>query len=431
MAAGTVSLCVRIYAYGCEVKRQGLIIPTAKGVESAHMNANAKRLSCVSNSSRKLLTGNEAAALGAVLCSVEVIATYPITPQTTIVESLSEAIAKGELRAQFMEVESEHSALAACMGASAVGARAYTATSSQGLTLMHELLFWTAGARLPIVMVNVNRAIGPPWNIWADQLDSVAQRDTGWMQFYCETNQEVLDTTIQAYRISESVLLPSLVVMDAFYLSHTWEPVYVPKKHLVTQFLKQSYKRPVLDVNRPCSFGALAGPEHYCTFRRSMHMAMEEALRLITKVGMEFEQMFGRRYEPVEEYRLEDAHSVFITSGSITGTARDVVDSLRAEGEHVGLLKIRNLRPFPTESVRQALIGKDRCAVIDRNLSVGGGGVFYTEVKAALCGCKKVPSLMGVIAGLGGKDVKEHDLMEVYRRLVRGTQGLLWLGVTE
>jgi len=428
MAAGTVCLCVRIYALSSKIKRQGLIIPTVKGVESAHMNANAKRSSCVPSSSRKLLTGNEAAALGAVLCSVEVIAAYPITPQTTIVETLSEAIAKGELRAQFMEVESEHSALAACMGASAVGARAYTATSSQGLTLMHELLFWTAGARLPIVMVNVNRAVGAPWNIWADQLDSVAQRDTGWMQFYCETNQEVLDTTIQAYRISENVLLPSLVVMDAFYLSHTWEPVYVPEKRLVTQFLKQSYKRPILDVNRPCSFGALAGPDNYFIFRRSMHMAMEEALCLITQVGTEFERMFGRRYEPVEEYQLKDAHSVFVTAGSITGTARNVVDSLRVEGERVGLLKIRNLRPFPIERVRKALMGKKRCAVIDRNLSVGGGGVFYTEVKAALCGCKKVPKLMGVVAGLGGKDVKEHDLMEVYRTLERDTQGLLWLG---
>lgn len=392
------------------------------------MSANAEQSSCRLNSSRTLLTGNQAAALGAILCSVDVVPAYPITPQTEIVETLSLAIARGEMRAQFIEVESEHSALAACMGASAVGTRAYTATSSQGLTLMHELLFWSAGARLPIVIVNVNRAIGPPWNIWADQLDSVAQRDTGWIQFYCESNQEVLDTIIQAYRISESVLLPSMVVMDAFYLSHTWEPVHIPEKQLVTRFLKQSYKRITLDVNRPCSFGALAGPEHYYVFRKRMHMAMDKALRLITRLGMEFGQTFGRHYDAVDTYQLDDAESVFVTSGSITGTARDVVDTLRAEGESVGLLKIRNLRPFPVQAVREALTGKTSCAVIDRNLSVGSSGVFYNEVKAALCGCEKVPRLMGVVAGLGGQDVKEHDLVEVYKRLRRGGQGFFWLG---
>jgi pyruvate/2-oxoacid:ferredoxin oxidoreductase alpha subunit len=428
MVAGVASFCAQIYALSFKAKGLRLITPTVRDAESVPMSANIERSSCSRSSSRVLLTGNKAAALAAMLCSVDVVPAYPITPQTEIVEALSGAISKGDMRAQFIQVESEHSALAACMGASAVGARAYTATSSQGLALMHELLFWSAGARLPIVMINVNRAIAPPWNIWADQLDSVAQRDTGWIQFYCETNQEVLDTTIQAYKISESVLLPSMINMDAFYLSHTWEPVDLPEKDLVTQFLKQPRKRPILDVDHPCSFGALAGPKYYSTFRKSMQMAMQEAIRLTTKVGKDFERMFGRRYAPVEAYQLEGADDVLVASGSIAGTARDVVDALRAEGRRVGLLKMRNLRPFPTDAVRTILTGKSRCAVIDRNISVGNAGVFYTEVKAALYGYSKAPRIMGVIAGLGGQDVKESDLVNVYRVLNRGGPEMLWLG---
>ncbi|MCK4472423.1 MAG: pyruvate ferredoxin oxidoreductase, partial [Anaerolineae bacterium] len=252
----------------------------------------------------KVIMGNHAVSYGAKLARSQVIAAYPITPQTQIVEMLSDLCANGLLDAKFIKVESEHSAMAACIGASSAGARAFTATSSQGLALMHELLHWAAGARLPIVMANVNRAMGPGWSIWTEQTDSLAQRDTGWLQFYCESNQEVLDTVIQAFKIAERVLLPTMLVLDAFVLSHTQEPVDIPDQELVDEYLPPYRARYKLDTRDPHAFNGLVTPAHYMELRYKMQKAMEEAVEVARQVDEEFREVFGHSYGLVEKYRL-------------------------------------------------------------------------------------------------------------------------------
>jgi len=267
---------------------------------------------------KKLITGNHTVSFGVKLSRAEVIAAYPITPQTEIVEKLSEMVADGSLPAKFIKVESEHSAMAACIGASATGARAFTATSSQGLALMHEMLHWASGARLPIVMTNVNRAMAPPWNVWSDQTDSLAQRDTGWLQFYCEDNQEIVDTIIQAYKISEKVMLPAMVVLDAFILSHTSEPVDIPLQKKVDKFLPPYNPKYKLDIANPHAFGGLVKPDWYYEFRYKISRAMEDAKDLINKVGKDFGREFGRSYGLIEEYRCNKADIILVTSGTIS-----------------------------------------------------------------------------------------------------------------
>ena len=283
---------------------------------------------------KKVMIGNHAVSWGARLARVEVISAYPITPQTQIVEELSEMCADGRLDARFIKVESEHSAMAACVGASAAGARAFTATSSQGLALMHEMLHWAANGRLPIVMADVNRALGPGWNIWTDQSDSLAQRDTGWVQLYCETNQEVLDTTLMAFKLAETVDLPVMLVLDAFFLSHTAEPVDVPDPETADVFLGSRAARYTLDVNDPRSFGALVKPDAYMEMRWHLQQAMQRVPAAFADVELEFAERFGRRYGAVESYRIDGADLVLVTSGTITSTARFVVDRLRERGAH-------------------------------------------------------------------------------------------------
>ncbi|MDZ7289069.1 MAG: pyruvate ferredoxin oxidoreductase [candidate division KSB1 bacterium] len=362
---------------------------------------------------KQVLMGNHAVSYGARLARVEVISAYPITPQTQIVEELSELCARGELRARFVNVESEHSAMASCIGASAGGARAFTATSSQGLALMHELLHWASGARLPIVMANVNRAMAPGWSIWTEQTDSLAQRDTGWLQFYCESNQEVLDTTIQAFKISEQLLLPSMIVLDAFFLSHTYEPVDVPEPNEVDAFLPPYRPKIKMEVNDPHAFGALVAPENYYEFRYNIQKDFERAPEVIERVGREFGEQFGRYYGLVEAYQIEDADLVLVTSSTITSTARAVIKERRARGEKVGLLKIRVFRPFPFAALRQALLGVPKVAVIDRNISFGHHGIFYSELKSALYGQDGAPLVFGFVAGLGGRDVTPQTINEI------------------
>lgn len=381
---------------------------------------------------KKVLMGNHAVSYGARLSRVEVVAAYPITPQTQIVEELAEMCARGELRAKFIKVESEHSAMAACIGASATGARAFTATSSQGLLLMHEMLHWAAGARLPIVMAEVNRALAPPWSIWSEQTDSLAQRDTGWLQFYCESNQEVLDTTIQAFKISEQVLLPSMIVLDAFFLSHTYEPVDVPEQREVDEFLPPYEPDIKMDVDDPHAFGALVGPDGYYEFRYKIQQAFEEAKRVIEDVGREYGERFGRAYGLVEPYELDDAEIALVTSSTITSTARAVIKERRARGERVGLLKIRVFRPFPFEAVREALRGIPKVAVIDRNLSFGHHGIFHAELKSALYGQPEAPAIFGFIAGLGGRDVTPQTIQQILN-IVRShdepDRDVYWIGL--
>ena len=381
---------------------------------------------------KTVLMGNHAVSHAARLARVEVVSAYPITPQTQIVEELSELCASGELAAKFIKVESEHSAMAACIGASAAGARAFTATSSQGLALMHEVLHWASGARLPIVMAEVNRALAPGWSIWTEQTDSLAQRDTGWLQFYCESNQEVLDTTLQAFAISEQLALPSMVVLDAFFLSHTYEPVDVPTQEEVDAFLPPYEPAMKLDVADPHAFGSLVGPDAYFEFRYAIQQSFGRALDVIEQVGAQFAKRFGRRYGLIERYRMEDAQLVLVTASTITSTARYVVDQRRARGEKVGLLKVRTFRPFPFEALRQALCGVPKVAVVDRNLSFGHHGIFHAELKSALYGQPGAPRVFGFVAGLGGRDITPQTLDEIIdtaQRLERPDQEIYWVGL--
>jgi pyruvate/2-oxoacid:ferredoxin oxidoreductase alpha subunit len=363
-----------------------------------------------------------------------VISAYPITPQTQIVEMLSEMCASGELQARFIKVESEHSAMAACCGASAAGVRTFTATSSHGLALMHEMLHWAANGRHPVVMANVNRAMGPGWNIWTDQNDSLSQRDTGWIQLYCETNQEVLDTTIQAFKLAEAVDLPVMVVLDAFFLSHTSEPVEIPDPALVDEFLPRREARLKLDTADPRAFGALVRPEDYMEMRWDQQEAMATALRMFGEIDADWRVLTDRGWGAIEPYHAADAELILVTSGTITSTARDVVDERRGNGEKVGLVKVKMFRPFPTVAIRHALRGAQRVAVLDRNVSPGHGGIFAEEIRSALYDVPPDdrPWLHGYVLGLGGRDVTPatiHDIIERTWAVDTPTREDLWVGV--
>lgn len=379
----------------------------------------------------KVIEGTHAASYAAKLARVEVIAAYPITPSSSVVELLSEMCARGELKARFIKVESEHSAMASCIGAAAAGARAFTATSSHGLALMHEMLHWAAGGRLPIVMVNVNRAMGPPWTIWADQTDSLSQRDTGWMQYYCESNQEVLDTVLMSYKISEKVRMPSMLNLDAFFLSHTCEPVDIPDQEKVDEFLppwKPDWK---IDPADPHTFGGLASADYYMELRYMMERSMEEARDVIVEVASEFGERFGRNYDLIEQYMMDDAEVVLITAGTATSTARLVVEDMRSRGVPVGLLKMRVFRPFPFQELRRIASGISKVAVLDRDICFGVGGIFCQEVKAALCSLEGRPEVFGYVAGLGGRDITPDVIEVIIERTMaeeKPADDIIWIG---
>jgi pyruvate/2-oxoacid:ferredoxin oxidoreductase alpha subunit len=381
---------------------------------------------------KAVLEGNHAASYAARLCRVQVVAAYPITPQTQIVEKLAEFCADGSLPARFIQVESEHSAMAACIGAAAAGVRAFTATSSQGLALMHELLHWAAGARLPIVMVNVNRAMAPPWSIYADQTDSVAQRDTGWIQFYCADNQEVLDTVIQAYRVCEAVSLPAMLNLDAFYLSHTSEPVDLPDRAAVDAYLPPYRPRTLLDPAHPRAFGGLASPDAYMEIRYDLQQAMDEAKDALAKADAEYRLRFGRGYGLIAAGEAEGADLALVTMGTMAGTAAAALPALRQAGARVALVRVRVLRPFPAEALREALRAARRVLVLDRNLSPGSGGVLHAEAAAALATLPAPPLVLGALAGLGGRDVRPEGIVEAARWALvpeRHGEERLWLGL--
>lgn len=383
---------------------------------------------------RHVLEGSHAVSEAVRLARTQVISAYPITPQTHIVEQLSEYCANGTLDARFLRVESEHSAMAALIGAASSGVRTFTATSSQGLALMHELLHWASGARLPIVMAQVNRALAPGWNIWADQTDSLAQRDTGWIQLYCENGQEVLDTTIQAFRLAEWVNLPVMVNLDAFFLSHTYEPVDVPDQKSVDKFLPPYKPRFQLDLANPCAFNQLAPPNIYMEMRHSIQMAMEEAFTFLEQMEEEFESILGRRHGAVEAIQCDDAEVILITSGTVTSTSRQVVAELREKGEKVGLLKIKLFRPFPVNMLQEITKSASKVAVIDRNFSFGASGIFAQEVKAALCNFPGHPPVYGYVAGLGGRDITTEVIEDIYWRTKNSTtpeNESSWVGLGE
>lgn len=381
---------------------------------------------------RKVIIGNHALSYSAMLSRAQVIAAYPITPQTEVVELLSEMCANGELDAKFIKVESEHSAMAACVGASATGVRTFTATSSQGLALMHEVLHWAVGARTPVVMGNINRAMAPPWTIWTEQTDSLSQRDTGWMQIYCQNNQEVLDSVIQAYKVAEQVKLPAMVILAAFVLSHTSETVEMPEQAKVDEFLPPYELEYKIDPDDPHAFGGLTGPDGYFELRYIIQKAIEDAIHKWEEVGEEYGKIFGRSYGLVETYKIEDAKELIISSATIASTARSAIDYLREKGRKVGLLRIRVFRPFPTEKVKSLLSAIDKAIVIDRNISFGASGIFYQEVKAACYNEKNKPPIFGVITGLGGRDVGKKDIIDIYEYVMKQDKvesDIIWKGV--
>ena len=356
----------------------------------------------------KVLTGNQAVAYGIRLSDVQVIPVYPITPQTTIIETLADMKADGTGDFEYIRVESEHSAMAACIGASMGGVRTATATCGQGLFLMHEMLHYATGSRTPVVLVNVNRAAAAPWNIWNDQTDSVSQRETGWIQLYCENNQEVLDSTIMAFKIAETVRLPTMIVLDAFFLSHTSEPVEVPLINDVRKFLPPYDPQEMwLDPDNPKTFNSISMNDVYMEFRWNIQRDMERAKQVIDKTHEEFETIFGRLYHQVEGIYLDDANIVIIATGTVASTCRVAIDNLRAAGHKVGMIKIKTLRPFPADEIIEALRGIKKVAVIDRNFSPGSQGVWAQEIRSVIndLSDNERPLIFGYIAGLGGRDL--------------------------
>ncbi len=370
---------------------------------------------------REVLSGNHAQAHAVRLARAQVISAYPITPQTTIVEKLAELVAAGELDARFVEVESEHSALQVVVSAAALGARTYTATSSQGLLLMHELLHWASGLRAPIVMGVVNRAVAPPWNIGADHTDTVAQRDTGWVQFYPESNQEVLDTVLQAYRLAEleEVRLPALVAEDAFYLSHTVEPVEVPSAETADRFLPPRGPVGTLPLGGPARLGSFTGPDRYVEFRHELARATAAVLRREPEVEQEYARLTHRAYGgALPTYRAEGADAVLVTMGTMATTARTVVDELREAGQKVGLARLRRFRPFPEAELRALASSVERIGVVDRSYTFGAAGAAATESRAALYASPRHPAITSFLAGVGGRDVTPAHVRRMFTELL-------------
>jgi pyruvate/2-oxoacid:ferredoxin oxidoreductase alpha subunit len=376
----------------------------------------------------QMLDGNRAAALGAKLCRVQVVAAYPITPQTPVTEALSEFVERGDLQAQYVTVESEHSALAVCSSASLVGARAFTATSSHGLAYMHEMLHWVAGTRLPVVLACVNRAIGAPWNVLNDQQDSMSQRDTGWIQMYARNNQEILDLLIQAYRIAEKTYLPVMVCYDGYTLSHTDMPVDVPPQSAVDGFLPPYKAHTVLDPGNPKNYNlvTLANPRvnaegvlchGYMEIRYLLQEALVKSKETIAGVGREFGPLFGRNYASLLwEDMMEDAEIAMVATGSLAMEAIVAADALRRDGVRAGVVGLRVFRPFPRVDILSALQGCRLAVVFDRSVSYGNEGTTCNEIKAALYGSGANTTVHNFIVGLGGRDVKARELADAVKR---------------
>lgn len=370
---------------------------------------------------REQIEGSQAIAKAVAACRPEVVAAYPISPQTHIVEALSALVKKGDLPGcEYLNVESEFGAMSACIGASAVGARTYTATASQGLLFMVEAVYNAAGLGLPIVMTVANRAIGAPINIWNDHTDAMSQRDSGWLQLYAATNQEAADLHVQAFRIAEELSVPVMVCMDGFILTHAMEIVDVPEADRVAEFLPPYEPRQVLDPANPVSIGAMVGPEAYTEVRYLAHHRQMQALELIPRVAADFQRVFGRDSGGlVRPYRIEDAETIIVSMGSVLGTIKDVVDERREAGERIGVLGITSFRPFPTAAVREALAGCKRFINVEKAFSVGIGGIVSSHCRSAVRG-------MGienyeVFAGLGGRPITKASLHALLDEAAAGT----------
>lgn len=383
---------------------------------------------------RKILEGSHAVAEAVKLSRAQVVSAYPITPQTHIVEGLAEMAANGEIQAEFVRVESEFSAASVCLGAAASGARAYSATTSQGLLLMLEVIFNIAGMRLPMVFTIANRAISAPLNIWNDHQDSMTVRDSGWIQLWAEDCQEALDMHIQAYRIAEDhrVYLPVLVNMDGFILTHTYEPVEIPSHEEVDAFLPPFNPLFKLDPKDPVTLGAFVGPEAYQEVRWSIDDALLGAKPVITEIAEEFRAKFGRfQGALIDGYRLEGAETVFIAMGSVLGTLKDTVDQMRDEGIPAGVLKVRCFRPFPGDELYAALKGAKNVIVLEKAISLGGGQILAGEMRSAFYGRSPAPRIVGAVAGLGGRDITPDTIRRIYQRTIESGEDFIWADMKE
>jgi len=369
-------------------------------------------------SKRVALEASHAVAEAARMADVDVIAAYPITPQTHIPERLAEMVANGELSSAYIPVESEHSAMSACLGAVSVGARTFTTTAGQGLELMHEVVYVASSMRYPVVMVVCNRALSAPLSVWGDHSDVMAVRDTGWIQVFCQTNQEAFDLTIWAFRVGEdlNVLLPVMVNIDGFSLSHVTEAMMLPEQSEVDRFLPKFQYPFALNPDKPMSHGAFGPPEIYSEAKLAQEVAFRKSKETILQGWKEFGDIFGRYYHPVEQYRTEGAEILLLTMGSFTETAKIEIDRRKDEGEAIGLISLRLWRPFPFKELHQAVKGAKVVIVLDRCVSSGMGGPVLSEVRSALYNEEPMPRVVGIIGGLGGRDMTEKDFEYVIDR---------------
>lgn len=382
---------------------------------------------------KKVIEASMAVAIGAKLCNPDVIGAYPITPQTHIVENLATFIHNGELDTELIDVESEHSAISACLGAQAAGVRTFTATASQGLALMHEVLHVVSGMRLPVVMAVANRALSAPINIWNDHQDSISARDTGWIQLYVESAQEALDTVIMAYKVAEEkkVLLPVMVCLDGFTLSHVYEPVDIPEKSKVKRFLPDYSPLYKLDPKDPVTMGPIAFPNSFMEFKKQEQNGMTEALKIIPKVNSNFKKQFNRKYGNglIETYKIKDAQHAVVAMGTICTTARSAVDELRKKGIKAGMIKIRSYRPFPREEIKNITKKIKTIAVLDRNISLGDTGAVFSDLSSALQDSKI--RINDFIVGLGGRDVTKKDIKDSIEQTISKKQDTKWINCDE
>jgi pyruvate/2-oxoacid:ferredoxin oxidoreductase alpha subunit len=386
----------------------------------------------------QILTGNQAAAIGAKLCGVQVVSAYPITPQTSLTETLSQFIEGGQLKAEYVRVESEHSAMAVCIAASTVGARVFTSTSSHGLLYMHEQLHWAAGSRLPIVMCCINRGVGAPWSIFNDQQDSIAQRDTGWIQIYCRDNQEIIDTVIQAYRIAESCYVPVMVCYDGFVLSHTTMPVDVPDGALAAGFLPPYRPHTILDPGDPRNINPVIFPwrradadgvicDGYMELRYKLQKALDDARQAIVDAGRDYADVFGRDHGGmVWTYRMDGADIVLVGMGSLATEATAAVDILREQGLRAGAVGVRVYRPFPKDDLREVLRDAKAVVIFEKDISYGHEGALCADIKSALYGTGASVPIHNYIAGLGGRDVKAAELAQAARSSLEMIDSGIW-----
>jgi pyruvate/2-oxoacid:ferredoxin oxidoreductase alpha subunit len=383
----------------------------------------------------RIITGNQAAALAARLCEVQVIAAYPITPQSQLAEMLAQHVESGQLRAEYVRVEGEHSAMTVCIGASTVGARVFTATSANGLLYMHEQLHWAAGSRLPIVMCCVNRGVGAPWSIFNDQQDSLAQRDTGWVQIYCRDNQEILDTVIQAYKIAETVYAPVMVCYDGFVLSHTMMPVVSPAQAAVRKFLPPYKPHTVLDAANPLTLNSVLLPNRrpdsegtlcdgYMEMRWKLQNALDRAPEVIREVNRQYAEAFGRDHGGMLwTYRTEDAEVILSSMGSLAAEATVAADALREEGIKAGVVGIRVYRPFPVKEAVEAYRNARAVILFEKSISYGYEGGLCSDLKAAFYGSSIQAPIHDYVAGLGGRDVKARELIEAVKSSLARIRG--------